>query len=432
MKTKKLCVLLLKISLLIAFTGNAYSLDLYDTLTDGFMGLVDENEGLTSFGSLNITSGGREESLGSAFTGLADDIGFFDYNPAASAILEKTEIAFFHNSWISDSALESLAATIRFGNLGLGAKLKCFYVPFSEYNIFGERVSSNYYSETTAIFNIAYNFFAGYYFKGLTVGANIKAAWRSIPDYTDNDTNAIIEGSGLAQSALGLIGDLGIMLRFNLMKLYASRDANLRIGLSLLNAGVAFTGYGSNTGVILDDPLPTTISAGISYRFIKPLAFTAEFRQPLNLRNIEKSGKWSAGAGIDVNITDFMEIMAGFRIKGGNPRFSLGSEFVISRLIMDINYTFDLTSTLNPVNHFSLSARLDLGDRGRAEMQALVDSFYAEGLSHYAEGDFDAAIESWEKSLALDKGFDPARAGIKAIRNSRQLYERVLDIQTLD
>ena len=111
----------------------------------------DENAGSTTFLSLNIPFGGRAESLGSAYTGLSDDISFFDYNAAASSMLDETEIAVFHNAWISDSALETLAATTRFGDFGMGAAIKCFYVPFTEYDYFGNKQTGGYYSETTGI-----------------------------------------------------------------------------------------------------------------------------------------------------------------------------------------------------------------------------------------------------------------------------------------
>ena len=147
-------------AILMLIPVKVYSLEYVDgfsQLSDAFQGFVDPNSGSTSFPSLNIPEGGRAESLGSACTALADDISFFDYNAAASSILKNTELARFHNSWISDSNLETIAATWRKGDLGMGAKLKCFYVPFTEYNDFGERMASSYFSETTGVFNISYN-----------------------------------------------------------------------------------------------------------------------------------------------------------------------------------------------------------------------------------------------------------------------------------
>ena len=71
-----------------------YSLDL-SAVTDFFYDYVDSHEGETSFRSLLIPMGGRAESLGTAFTGLADDVNYIDYNPAASSILKTTEISLF-------------------------------------------------------------------------------------------------------------------------------------------------------------------------------------------------------------------------------------------------------------------------------------------------------------------------------------------------
>ncbi|MCI1208378.1 MAG: UPF0164 family protein [Treponema sp.] len=419
----------------LAAVQTAAALDYTDvnaTLSDIFDEFVDSNEGTTSFRSLNIPSGGRAESLGTAYTGLSDDVSFFDYNPAASSLLDYTEVAVFHNTWIADSALETLAATIRQGNLGAGVQVKCFYVPFTEYNGFGERVAGNYYSETSTTLNLSYNFLAGYNFKGIAVGLNAKGIWRSIPDYTDNDTDAIIRGSGLEQSGAGLMGDAGIMMRFNFAKRYASRDPNVRIGVSLLNAGAAFTGFGSSNGIQLDDPLPTKLAAGLSYKFIKPVTLSLEFRQPLDLRNISESGIWSAGSGIVVQMTDFFSLLGGFLLKGGNPRFSLGSEFEWHKITMNINYTLDLTSSINPINHISLSAKFNLGDRGRQKKQKQVDTIYNQGLAYYAGGDMEKAIATWNKALQIDKRFDPAIEGIKAAEYSLKLYDRVLDIQNLD
>ena len=215
--------------------------DAGSTLADVFEWATDDNEGLTTFRSLNIPVGGRSESLGSACTALCDDISFFDYNPAASSVLPQTELAVFHNAWIADSAMETISATSRDGNFGYGAQVKCFYVPFSEYNLYGDRVGGSYYTETSATLNASYNFLAGYDFKGLAVGVNTRFSWRGAPDYTDNQTDEIISGSGLEQSALAVMADLGILLRFNFLKNFADRNPNLSFGLSLNNAGAAFT-----------------------------------------------------------------------------------------------------------------------------------------------------------------------------------------------
>ena len=372
--------------------------DAASTLEDIFSSSIDSNEGNTVFRSMNIPSGGRTEALGTAFTALADDSSFFDYTPAASAILEKTEVSVFHNAWISDSALETVSFTRRNGTLGYGAQLKCFYVPFSEYNLYGDRVARSYYSETSLTINTAYNFLAGYTFKGLAVGLNAKFAWRSVPDYTDNRTDSVISGSGLEQSALGLMADLGMLLRFNALKFYSDRTENLKIALTLNNFGVALTGFGSS--VTQDDSTPSRISASLSYKPFSRVTICTELRKPFLFTDIS-SGTLSFASGIETQITPIFAFQLGFLLQGANPRFSLGSEFELKGIKMAVAYTLDLTSSANPVNHISLSAKMTLGDRGRKATMEKVDASYLAGLRLYAEGYYNEAILKWNEAIAI-------------------------------
>lgn len=404
------------------------------SLADYFSSTIDDNAGTTSFPSLLIPSGGRAESLGCAYTAICDDIQFFDYNPAASAVLENTEIAVHHNAWIADSALETVSGSIRYDNLGLGAQFKCFYVPFTEYDSYGERVAGSYYSETSLTFNAAYTFLAGYNFKGITAGINLRGSWRSIPDYTDNQTGEIISGSGLSQSALAGMIDAGLLLRFTVAKNFSGREPNLTVGLALKNFGAAITGFGSAQGVHADDPLPSTVSAGCSWRPLKPILLSADFSQPLNLEDFSASQKWSAGFGFEARVTSFFTLLSGFQLKGANPRISLGSGFAVKKAIINVNYTFDITSSLNPVNHISLSAKLSLGDRGRKAKQSLVDSHYVQGLAYYAQGTRESilkAIDEWDASLRIDKRFDPAIEAKKAAEELLSVHDAIIEYGTV-
>ena len=407
-------------------------------MAEAFEGLVDDNEGLTSFRSFNIPSGARVESLGGAGTALCDDISFFDYNPAASAILESSEAAVFHNAWIGDSAMETIAATGRRGQLGYGGQLRCFYVPFTEYNYFGDKVAGNYYSETAVTANMSYNFKAGYYFKGVAVGGNFRAAWRNVPDYTDNDTDKIIDGSGLSQSALGLMVDGGVVVRFNVMKNFASREPNLRVGAALNNVGVSLTGFGKSVG--LDDPLPTRLSLGAAYRIIKPILVTVDFKKPINIQNIGSSEKFSASLGGEFTVASFCKIDAGLCIQGGSPRISIGSSFELKRVEVGINYTFDLTSSANPVNHISCSVKAKLPGKARirGNLQKKIDENYIQGLKLYAQGEYEEAIAHWDIAIeaAMDKQmsitYEPALEAKVAARRFLESKQRITDMNKLN
>lgn len=407
--------------------------DLITDLSDIFYSFVDKNEGQTSFRSLLIPFGGRSESLGGAYTGLCDDINFLQYNAGAGAVQKESQIALFHNMWIADSKMETIAATTRFKNiphLSLGGFVFCFYLPFTEYNIFGDRVAASYYSETLAAINFSYNFLAGYDFKGFSLGGNLKTAWRGMPNYTDNNTNEVINNSGLAQSGLAFMGDLGLLLQFNFLKFYYSRDPNVRIGFSAQNLGVSLTGWGQQ--VVLDDPLPSLLSAGISVKFVKPVTLSLEFQQPINLQNLSTYLKPYIASGISLEFTNFLSVLGGFAIKGGNPRFSAGFEFEVAKVRFNFNYTLDFTSSFSPLNKLSLSLKLKLGDKGRGIIDKQVDEYYQQGLIYYAEADYQAAIDVWKEALKLNKRFDPAKLGIQSAQYQIDMFQLIKESLLLD
>lgn len=407
--------------------------DLITDLSDIFYSFVDKNEGQTSFRSLLIPFGGRSESLGGAYTGLCDDINFLQYNAGAGAVQKESQIALFHNMWIADSKMETIAATTRFKNiphLSLGGFVSCFYLPFTEYNIFGDRVAASYYSETLAAINFSYNFLAGYDFKGFSLGGNLKTAWRGMPNYTDNNTNEVINNSGLAQSGLAFMGDLGLLLQFNFLKFYYSRDPNVRIGFSAQNLGVSLTGWGQE--VVLDDPLPSLLSAGISVKFVKPVTLSLEFQQPINLQNLSTYLKPYIASGISLEFTNFLSVLGGFAIKGGNPRFSAGFEFEVAKVRFNFNYTLDFTSSFSPLNKLSLSLKLKLGDKGRSIIDKQVDKYYQQGLIYYAEADYQAAIDVWKEALKLNKRFDPAKLGIQSAQYQIDMFQLIKESLRLD
>lgn len=407
--------------------------DLITDLSDIFYSFVDKNEGQTSFRSLLIPFGGRSESLGGAYTGLCDDINFLQYNAGAGAVQKESQIALFHNMWIADSKMETIAATTRFKNiphLSLGGFVSCFYLPFTEYNIFGDRVAASYYSETLAAINFSYNFLAGYDFKGFSLGGNLKTAWRGMPNYTDNNTNEVINNSGLAQSGLAFMGDLGLLLQFNFLKFYYSRDPNVRIGFSAQNLGVSLTGWGQQ--VVLDDPLPSLLSAGISVKFVKPVTLSLEFQQPINLQNLSTYLKPYIASGISLEFTNFLSVLGGFAIKGGNPRFSVGFEFEVAKVRFNFNYTLDFTSSFSPLNKLSLSLKLKLGDKGRSIIDKQVDKYYQQGLIYYAEADYQAAIDVWKEALKLNKRFDPAKLGIQSAQYQIDMFQLIKESLLLD
>jgi len=383
------------------------------------LGSEDPNEGMTTFLSTLVPVGGSAESMGMAFTAVADDASFVDLNPAASALLKQTQFAFYHNNWIADTRIEAVVYTMRLGTLGLALSGKWLYLPFSEYDDFAGRTASGYYSEAIGIANASMHLFPGYYFYGISVGASAKLAYRSMPPYSDDTGSGnLIPG----QSAVAIMADFGMLTRFNLAKLYSSRDKNFSIGLALKNFGFP----------VLDEPMPTVATAGVAYNFLKPILVSADISFPVNLMNPALSEDPYWGVGYRMTITDFWKLQAGFLIKGGNPRISVGAAIDFSPLTLDINYTLDLTTQFSPLNRMSIEARFDMGDLGRAAKATRAEELYLQGLDAYAAGDLELAISYWNESLRLNPYFDPARENRDTAVDAIALRQRILELQRLE
>ncbi|MDR2259309.1 MAG: UPF0164 family protein [Treponema sp.] len=397
--------------------------DAYGSISDYLDSIygADDNAGLTAFPVLNVPMGGRSEGMASAFGAVSDDISFLEYNPAGSAMLPRSELAFFHNNWIADTKIEGAMFASRIKNLGLAAGAKWLYTPFTEYNMYGDRVSKGYYSEAAAVLNGSYNFFSGYYFSGISVGASLKGAFRFMPDYTDNEDH-VISGSGWSQSAAMAMADIGVLTRFDFLKPYNSRERNTSVALVLRNLGPP----------AMDDPLPTVATAALSYRPLRPLLFSFDFSCPINIMNPALSEKpyWAAGAA--VNITSFLSMRTGLLFKSGNVRVALGSAITLNKISLDINYTLDLLTQMQPLNRVSVGIRFDLGDQGRKQAADRVDELYLAGLDAYAQGKYQEAQYYFEEALNINPKFDPAREGLKIIQHALSVQERIDDLQRLD
>jgi len=382
---------------------------------------LDPNEGLTTFLSTLVPVGGSAESMGMAFTAVADDASFLELNPAASALQKQTQFAFYHNNWIADTRIEAVVYTMRLNTLGISLGGKWLYLPFSEYDDFAGRKATGYYSEAIGVANAALHLFPGYYFYGLAVGASAKVAFRSMPDYSD-DTDSSILLSGGDQSALAIMADFGLMTKFNLLKLYSSREKNFSVGLALKNFGPT----------VMEEALPTVATAGVAYNFLKPILVSADISFPLNLADLSFNEVPYWGVGYRMTITDFWKLQAGLLVKGGNPRISVGAAIDFSPLTLEVNYTLDLTTQFSPLNRMSIEARFDMGDMGRSAKAARAEDLYLQGLDAYAAGDLELAITYWNESLKLNPFFDPARENRDTAVAAIELRQRILELQRLE
>ena len=351
-----------------------------------------------------VPGGGKYEGMGTAYTAVAGDSGFLEANPSASSVLDKTELSFTHNNWIADSRLEGVIYTMRFNDLGIGFGGKFLYVPFTGYDDWGDRTGSGYYSESIATANVSYNFFSSYTFFGLAVGANVKIAYRNVPstriEYQDENS----------QSAIAGLIDFGTLTRFNFLKFFASRSKNFSVGLVLKNLGPP----------VMEEPLPTVLTAGLAYSPLRPVTIAYDLNIPISYG--QEAEEINMAGGLNVAVTDFFSIQSGFQYRGANPRFSLGGTVDLERVSFVANYTLDLSTMSDTPDRFSLEAKINLGDEGRLALRNRMDEYYISGIEEFAAGNLEKAIDYFEKALALDPDFEPAREYLEEV--SRQLKNR--------
>jgi hypothetical protein len=370
-----------------------------------------ENTGLSAFPTLSIPYGGEYEAMGTAYTAVGRDSTYFEANPASSSSLPHTELAVFHNNLIADASLEGAVYTIRFGELGLGAGGKFLHVPFTEYDIYGNQVEQIRYAEGIVGLNASYNFFHSFNFEGVAVGANLKGAYRSIPD-------RIASG----QSAAGVMADLGVLTRFDLFKFYASRARNFSVGATIRNVGPP----------VQDDPLPSSVHLGVAYQPIEPLLISLEGVRPMHLFSDDPAPAFQYATGVSVAVTDFVDAQAGFHMKGGNPRFTVGSSVELRDITMQFNYTLDMTTQTDELDRFSVQASVNLGDLGRLSEQQRVEQYYLDALVAFAEGNIERTIELCQNALELDPEFQPARDTLETARRMQELQDEMESIQLGD
>ena len=358
------------------------------------------NTGLTLFPILEISPGGLRANLANAYTAIAGDVSFFESNPAASSILQNTELAFFHRSLISDVSLDSVFFTQRYKEFGYGFGAKFLHFEFTALDGRGNQLASATPAEILFTANASYNLFANYDFTGIAVGLNLKLAYRAVPPelYSHIFTQDVN-----AQDFVGVMADVGILSRFNFLKLYSSREKNFSIGFSALNLGPA----------VKNEALPSEIRFGISYGPFAFLTIAADLSYMMNLVDLSKSEGLGFAAGLDFHFVDFFSIQGGMELRGNNPRFSIGANIALEAVTFQINYTLDLSSSLNSLDNFSVGAVINFGDERRAEIQKEVDRIYIQALLALSEGNFSRVLELCDQIIdplvGLDPNFTPAQ-----------------------
>jgi tetratricopeptide (TPR) repeat protein len=242
-----------------------------------------------------------------------------------------------------------------------------------------------------------------------------------MPDYTGND-DVIIAGSGSSQSTAMAMVDVGAITRFNLLKFYTAREKNAAAALVIKNLGPP----------AMDEPLPTVITAAFSYKPFRPVTLAFDFSLPMNMTDIKLSEKPYFAFGLAVNVAKFLSMRSGILFKAGSSRISVGSAVIMNKIALEVNYTLDLLTQLQPLNRISLGVRFDLGDGGRKQKSDNVDELYLLGLEAYSRGNYADARICWEEALRHDPKYDPAKESLNMLNEREKLDKRIDDLFRLD
>jgi len=404
MKRPILLLAILQLSMVLWSEAN----DAYSSVSESFG--LDSHAGQNSFLSLIVPGGGKYEGMATAHSAVALDGGYLESNPAAGSFLPSTTLSFAHIDWIADSALETISYTFRpesNENIGLGFSTKFFHIPFTGYNDWGspynryDRAAVGWYTEMIATSGFSYNFLRSFYFGGISVGTAFKVGYRGV--------SASLEPN---QSAISLMGDFGIMTQFNFLKTYAARDMNWGAGLVLKNLGAEF--------IENADPLPTYVSAGLSYKPLRPLTLALDFNFPFNLDS-KAAEKLGIALGVNAEISSFLSAHTGVLLKTGKPRFALGADINLKNFTVQTNYTLDLSSRLELFDRVSIAIKIDLDTVRQFIVRDDAQELYLKGLEFYAEGNLETAAEYFKNSLLIDPTFTPAEEMLQRVNISLEL-----------
>jgi tetratricopeptide (TPR) repeat protein len=386
--------------------------NLYAGWTDLLQSFADSNTGLRSFPTLLVPMGGIAEGMGTAYTAMSRDASYIEYNPAGSSLLSHSELALYHHSWIADSNLEGVVYTMRFDDLGIGVGGKFLYVPFTAYNDWGAAVANNYISETVGTLNASYNFLSNYNFSGVALGANIKVAYRNIPD--------IASLSVYNQSALAFMADVGAQTSFDFLKFYNARAKNFSVGLVVKNLGIS---------TLADETLPQMATAGIAWSPLRPWTMALDFTYPFSFPGQPPAEVWNIAVGTTVAMTSFLSVQGGVLMKADNPRISVGAALTLGGLALNMNYNLDLSGSLNPLDKFSVQAKFDLGDSGRAARAQEAETLFLQGVEEFANGNYERALAFWQETLKIDPKYTPAVDYIRIVQQTIALQEQTQTVK---
>jgi len=287
---------------------------------------VNDKAGTTGYNFLKIGVGARPAALGGAYTAITGDVESTAWNPAGLWGIQERSAAASYTSYLVDTEAGFLSVAVPGEQRVWGASLN--YVSYGtlqktdedggDLGTFGAFDVAAYITVVQQVFG-----------SRLAVGANLKAIYSSIDDYTSD----------------AYVVDLGITCRGPL--------EGMTLGASLANVGTVNRGYDG-----YKDSLPVMIRAGVAHRPAHaplPMLILADVSWP-------NDSDLYASFGAEIHVSERLYVRPGYSLQQfgaeGDEALGLtgGAGVVLHRYRLD--YAYNSYPALGDVHRISLSGRI--------------------------------------------------------------------------
>lgn len=310
-----------------------------------------ENIGVTAAPVLQLPIGARASALGSAYTGLSDDLSALHYNPAGLSSMASREASFMYLKGFEDQSLQHVAfgGPIPFaGVVGegftalAGSVLSASHgdIEINTLNANGTLASSESREAGSDLV--------------MTLGYSERVAVFEVPMRQDSvrlEHQMGVSGkyirSTLAEAykASTFAGDAGYLVR--------APDQGFGLGVAVLNIGSRLTFIEEG------DPLPLTYRAGLSWSPQLPDTLTLPARQQVTMvgdvYHLVRERATRGLVGLEYSAMRSWAGRIGYRINDGSGGFTVG--FGAGWGPLSLDYAWGMTSDISDTHRFSFTYR---------------------------------------------------------------------------
>lgn len=287
----------------------------------------------TIYNFLKLDVGARASALGGSYITGTNDVNSIFYNPAALSTINTSQASIGFFKYLLDINSGNISYTQRYKDAGyFGAGIR--YINYGSFEKFNEQsVNVGTFSANELALSLGYS---NMYKNNFHYGINLKLIYSKIDDF----------------SSSAIAADLGM--------LYTIKETNWDFALSLLNAGVQLSEYGS-----VKEDLPLDLSIGVSKKLEHlPLKVFLEFADLTqesdnffdNFKNLSVGGEFT--------LSDYVKFRIGYN-NGERQSLETGSSLGIAGFSTGIgvnfldDYTIDYA--FNSLGNVGSTQRIDLG-----------------------------------------------------------------------